>query len=330
VPAAAKAFSLNITAVPKGPLGFLTIWPTGQSQPLVSTLNAFDGRIKASAAIVPAGSNSSVNVFVTDPADLVVDINGYFVPVGDATALAFYPVTPCRVVDTRDPSRGSLGSPGMIAGVTRSFNILNASGCNIPSAARAYSLNYTVVPLGPVGYLTTWPTGRSRPVVSTLNAPTGTVTANAAIVPTDSGSVDVFATESTHLVIDINGYFAPPGGPNALSLYNLTPCRVLDTRIPSGKPPATGTVTGINPSVCTAPASARAYVLSATVVSPGPMQYLTLWGSGTTQPLASTLNAMDGMVTSNMAIVPSVTGSINAFVSDPSHLILDIAGYFAP
>ena len=266
-----------------------------------------------------------MNVFVTDPADLVVDINGYFVPAGDTAALAFYPVTPCRVVDTRDPNRGSLGSPGIISGVTRSFNILTASGCNIPSNARAYSLNYTVVPSGPLGYLTTWPTGRLQPVVSTLNAPTGTVTANAAIVPTDSGSVDVFATQSTHLVIDINGYFAPPSGPNALVLYNLTPCRVLDTRIPSGTPPATGTRTGINPSVCAAPANARAYVLNATVVSPGAMQYLTLWGNGQLNRLL-TLNATDGMVTSNMAIVPSVTGSINAFVSDPSYLILDIAG----
>jgi len=42
------------------------------------------------------------------------------------------------------------------------------------------------------------------------------------------------------------------------------------------------------------------------------------------------LNALDGVVTSNMAIVPTTNGSINSFVSNPSHLILDITGYFAP
>ena len=54
--------------------------------------------------------------------------------------------------------------------------------------------------------------------------------ANAAIVPAGvGGDVDVFATNNTDLVIDINGYFAPPGT-GGLSLYNLTPCRVIDTR----------------------------------------------------------------------------------------------------
>lgn len=330
VPAAARAFSLNVTAVPQQPLGFLTIWPAGQAQPSVSTLNSPDGRVKASAAIVAAGTNGSVNVFLSNPSDVIVDINGYFVAPGDPAGLAFYPVTPCRVVDTRDATRGALGSPGLVANGTRSFNLLAATGCNISPAARAYSLNYTVVPSGPLGYLSTWSTGKTQPPVSTLNSPTGTVTANAAIVPTDSGSVEVLATNSTDLVIDINGYFAPPGGPNALSFYNLSPCRVLDTRVPSGTAPSTGGRLGINPSTCGAPATSKAYVFGATVVPAGALGYLTLWGNGTTQPSVSTLNASDGAVTSNMAIVPSVNGLVNAFVSGYSHLILDVSGYFAP
>src|SRR5258708_37295578 len=42
LPAAAKAYSLNATAVPQGALAFLTLWPAGQAQPLVLTLNPFD------------------------------------------------------------------------------------------------------------------------------------------------------------------------------------------------------------------------------------------------------------------------------------------------
>ena len=48
------------------------------------------------------------------------------------------------------------------------------------------------------------------------------------------------------------------------------------------------------------------------------------------QPLASTLNAYDGLVTSNMAIIPTTNGSIDAYASQLTHLILDISGYFAP
>jgi hypothetical protein len=48
-------------------------------------------------------------------------------------------------------------------------------------------------------------------VVSTLNS-RGPVTANAAIVPAGTeGAVDVYATDDSEVVIDINGYFAPQG-----------------------------------------------------------------------------------------------------------------------
>src|SRR5205085_1979967 len=60
IPANAMAYSLNLTAVPLGSLGFLSVWPAGQSQPWVSTLNSGDGRIRANAAIVPAGLNGGI------------------------------------------------------------------------------------------------------------------------------------------------------------------------------------------------------------------------------------------------------------------------------
>lgn len=73
--------------------------------------------------------------------------------------------------------------------------------------AGAYSLNFTVVPSGPLNYLTAWPTGSTQPTVSTLNSPNGAILANAAIVPASNGSINVFVTNQTHVIIDINGYF---------------------------------------------------------------------------------------------------------------------------
>ena len=83
-------------------------------------------------------------------------------------------------------------------------------------------------------------------------------------------------------------------------------------------------------SVCAPPATAQAYVLNATVVPIGSLGYLTLWPDTETQPLASTLNAVDGAITSNMAIVPNINGSTDAFASGPTQPILDISSYFAP
>jgi hypothetical protein len=166
------------------------------------------------------------------------------------------------------------------------------------------------------------------PLASSLNAPTGTVTANAVIVPTGTaGSIDVFASNPTNLVIDVNGYFAPmaTGG---LSLYGVTPCRVVDTRLPAGSPPITGLDVAVSATACGIPSTAQADVLSVTVVPPGPLGYLTLWPQGQIMPTVSTLNALDGAITSNLAIVPTVNGSISVFPSNPAHVIMDISGYF--
>ena len=74
----------------------------------------------------------------------------------------------------------------------------------------------------------------------------------------------------------------------------------------------------------------KGYVFNATVVPPGRMPYLTLWPDGELQPTVSTLNAQDGFITSNMAIVGTSNGSIDAYAAGLTQLILDISGYFAP
>jgi hypothetical protein len=83
-------------------------------------------------------------------------------------------------------------------------------------------------------------------------------------------------------------------------------------------------------SPCGVPAAAKADVFNATVVPSPSLSYLTLWPDGEDQPVVSTLNAADGWITSNMAIVPSVNGKIDAYAAGMTQLILDISSYFAP
>ena len=78
LPANAAAYSLNMTVVPSGILGYLAIWPAGASQPPVSTLNALKGQVVANAAIVPVGTNGAISVFATNTTQVVIDTNGYF------------------------------------------------------------------------------------------------------------------------------------------------------------------------------------------------------------------------------------------------------------
>ncbi len=327
IPSTAQAYSLNVAVVPAGPLGFITMWPSGLTQPLASTLNSLDGRIKSNASIVPAGAGGAISVFASNTTDVVLDINGYFVPATDPTALAFFPVTPCRIADTRQAT-ATFGA-SLAGGQSRTFPILSST-CNIPATARAYSLNLTAVPPGPLGFVTAWPTGQGQPGSSSLNALTGTVTANAAIVPAGAGgSIDIFASNGTQMVIDVNGYFAPMAA-GGLSLYNVTPCRALDTRSPSGSPPFSSELDTVISGNCGIPSAAQAYVVNATVVPPTALGFLTLWPQSQSQPTVSTLNALDATITSNMAIVPTANGSVSAFASNPTHLILDIFGYFAP
>jgi hypothetical protein len=331
IPSSAAAYSLNVTAVPITRLGYLTIWPTPEFQPTVSTLNSTDGRTKANAAIVPAGVGGAVSVYVTDTSNVILDIDGYFAPAASNT-YQFYPLPPCRLVDTRGAD-DELGGPRLAAQTPRSFPLLMSS-C-IPSGLNpnAYSLNFTVIPNSSgqrLGYLTVWPTGETQPGVSTLNNPTATVVANAAIVPAGtSGAIDVYPSNTTDLLIDIDGYFAPPGT-GGLSMYPQAPCRVLDTRQNNGQPFMGEKTVNVVGSTCAPASNAAAYIFNATVVPPDSMPFLTLWPDGEQQPTVSTLNAYDGFITSNMAIVPTNNGSIDAYAKSLTQLLLDISGYFAP
>ncbi len=331
IPATAQAYSVNVTVVPAGPLSFLTLWPAGQAQPFVSTLNSMDGSVVANAAIVPAGLGGAVNTFVSNQTDVILDINGYF----DSDGASFYAATPCRVADTRHPT-GQFGGPSMFATETRDFPIPSGA-CAVPATATAYSLNVTAVPqAGFLGYLTAWPTGPTRPPVSTLNSWTGEVVANAAIVPAGTNeSISVFATDPTDVILDLNGYFGPSAGEGALDFYPVPPCRVADTRYPAG--PFGGPEIraesvrsfAIPASGCAIPSTAVAYSVNITVVPDGPLSYLTAWGAGSPQPNVSTLNSLDGGVVANAAIVPAGTnGAISIYVTNGTHVVLDINGYF--
>jgi hypothetical protein len=128
--------------------------------------------------------------------------------------LVLVAMTPCRVADTR-ASQGfpsPFGTPSLSAGVSRTFPLPSSTLCSIPAAAQAYSLNITVVPSTPTGFLIAYPTGQPLPLAATLVWSQCSIASNAAIVDGGtSGSVDMIANSATDVVIDINGYYVPEG-----------------------------------------------------------------------------------------------------------------------
>jgi hypothetical protein len=116
--------------------------------------------------------------------------------------------------------------------------------------------------------------------------------------------------------------------------YTLTPCRLLDTRLPGGSPlTSLQTRTFIASGACGIPASATAIAANVTVVSPSGPGYLTLYPAGHPKPLASTINFQAGQTRANNAVLGlSFTG---AFAASPLvsgagsvHLVIDVSGYF--
>jgi hypothetical protein len=129
-------------------------------------------------------------------------------PLRGQTVSNFVSLTPCRIIDTRDSGfGGGFGPPSMPAKSARMFPVASSS-CGIPSSALAYSFNVTAVPHGPMPYLSIWPWGQPQPVVSTLNSYSGSVVANAAIVPAGvNGGIGIYVDGETDLIVDVNGYF---------------------------------------------------------------------------------------------------------------------------
>lgn len=85
IPVDAGAYSLNFTIIGGSGVftnAFLTAWATGDTQPVVSTLNFNANQLESNAAVVPAGTSGSIDVFVNAPGHLLIDINGFYRPIG--------------------------------------------------------------------------------------------------------------------------------------------------------------------------------------------------------------------------------------------------------
>jgi hypothetical protein len=121
-----------------------------------------------------------------------------------------YPLTPCRVLDTRGAA-GPLGGPAIGASSQRTFTLPPA--CGIPSAAKAVSANVTVVKPGAQGDLVIYPaTLATAPNASTIGFQAGRTRANnVPLYLSADGAGRITVKNNTgaplDLLVDVNGYY---------------------------------------------------------------------------------------------------------------------------
>ncbi|MBL8213628.1 MAG: DUF642 domain-containing protein [Bryobacterales bacterium] len=339
VPASARAFVVNVTLIPRpgGGTDFVTLWPQGEPRPSVWTVRSADGQTVANTQIVKAGANGGISLFTSDAADVLLDISGYFTDDAALSNLVFYPLNPCRVIETRQDFRspdGPFGPPSLAAGQTRRFRFPDSPHCLVPAGAAAYSVTLTVVPPAPLPFLTAWPSGNALPGVSSINSFAGRTLANNIIVPASAdGSIDVYAYQNTDFLMDINGYFAADDGATGQFYFPVTQCRVYDTNAVNGPALASESARSVNviAGACSGiSASARGYAINVTAIPDGnPMPFLTAYPTGQPRPGASILNAFEGQTVTNFAIIPAgLGGQIDIFAYRRTGVVVEISGYF--
>jgi hypothetical protein len=161
------------------------------------------------------GSEGTLTLYVSEtngsacPSDLA-SASVTVAPPG--SALQFYTVPPCRVVDTRATSGfpAGYGPPSMAGAQTRRDFVL-AGPCGIPSGAQAVSVNATVWAPVTRGDMRVFPAGGAMPTVSMLNWEANILAlANAAILQLGTGgaiTVQIDGPGTVDLILDVNGYF---------------------------------------------------------------------------------------------------------------------------
>ena len=327
VPSNAAAVALNFTVVGPRAAGFLTVYPSDAALPLASNLNYSSGQVVANNVNVKTGPDGAVNIYASAGCpDVVVDLVGSFSS-GDPSAGGFTGITPVRIGDTRTD-----GGATCVAG-SRSFQVTGGV-TGIPSDAVAAALNVTVVTPGAAGYLTVYPEGIARPVVSTLNFTAGQIVPNGTLLKIgNAGQIRVFANAGCpHVVVDVVGWFAP-GIATLGGFVGITPARLVDSRSSFGasclNKSLSQQVAGSSaaPDV---PLNAGAVALNVTAIGGSVPGYITAYPAGVDPPTASTVNFNARQVVPNGALVKVGAFASDAFITNGGcpDLVVDVVGYF--
>jgi hypothetical protein len=371
------AIAVYFTVVSPSTAGYITAYPGNVvTPPVASTVNFRAGDVIGNNAILKldqsvTATTNHFKVFTYSATHLVADVVGYYakpvaLPLASLSSdLVYTPLTPCRIVDTRNPAAAT---GAITAGLTRSFvgwydsytfQGGDNSDCGLPFSTNnaAIVVNFAVVYPDRAGYITAFPADKTKPVAATVNFVAGDVKGNNTILKlnqtTGQADFNVYSYATTDLVADVVGYYAKPvdlGSPSIDLVYTpITPCRIVDTRIASAGAfvaneersfigwGANFAAQGGAANPCGLPLSTdnAALAVNFAIVSPIAAGYITAFpANAATKPLAATLNYSAGDIKANNTVLKlsQTTGTgphFKIFSTSASHLIADVVGYYA-
>jgi hypothetical protein len=327
----AAAVALNVTVAEPTGGGYVTVYPCGSPQPTASNVNFVAGAVVPNAVITQVGVDGKVCLFVSNDTQLVVDVNGYF----PATS-SLHSINPARVLDSRDGYEtvdGVQAGDGLRArGSITEVQIANR--VSVPADATAVVLNVTVTQAEHAGFVTVYPCSDPVPTASNINYRTGSTVANLVVSKIGvDGTVCIFSSAATQLVVDVDGYF-----PAATAYQPLDPARLLDTRpgfstiddqfVGAGIRPA-GTITTLKVTGRGGvPLGAATVVLNVTVTDATESGFVTVYPCGVAPPLASNLNYSEN-TTAAVAVVAKVgnDGTVCLLNSGATDVVVDVNGF---
>ena len=272
----------------------------------------------ANLAVVPLASDRTFCLYYSNSIETVVDTQGYFSSTG---TLAFTPLVPKRVLDTRQAVRPQKGSmtrveTGLPVGSQSALVNLTMTGLSADDFVRGY------ITADKCSSLVAGPQTKSNG-----NFTSGIDVSNLSVVSLDSdGSFCIYSEQAVDLVVDVQGSFSPSG---ATKLSSMTTLRVLDTRA-SNQPPA-NSITRVNTGAAT---GSRAALVNLTMTGASNFGYITADKCSNLQSgpqSRSNGNFRPEADVSNLSVVPLDTdGSFCIYSEQAVDLIVDVQGIFSP
>jgi hypothetical protein len=263
-----------------------------------------------------------------------------------AAASQYYPLpSPIRLLDTQ-PGAAACFAPGAPLGDDELRTQQTVGPCSgIPADARAIVGNATIVNFISKGShrITLYSSEVAHPGNWTLNFTDDQILSNQFTLGLGpDGSFKIHSDAATHFIVEITGYYAPPGAAGLYYHPLPAPVRLFDSRPAAvacdapGEPLAGGDQrTVLAHGSClgvTIPSSARSVVGNVTAVNSISSEFhrITLFPFGAPLPDGSTLNFTGNQPISNAFVVGlSKVGSFNIYSDGATDALVDVTGYFS-
>jgi hypothetical protein len=272
----------------------------------------------ANLAVVPLASDRTFCLYYSNSIETVVDTQGFFSSTG---TLAFTPLVPKRVLDTRQAVRPQKGSmtrveTGLPVGSQSALVNLTMTGLSADDFVRGY------ITADKCSSLVAGPQTKSNG-----NFTSGIDVSNLSVVSLDSdGSFCIYSEQAVDLVVDVQGSFSPSG---ATKLSSMSTQRVLDTR--ASNQPLANSITRVNTGAAT---GSRAALVNLTMTGASNFGYITADKCSNLQSgpqSRSNGNFRPKADVSNLSVVPLDTdGSFCIYSEQAVDLVVDVQGLFSP